>query len=358
MKICYLVHDLSPLAGYGRYASSLIEGMRARGVDATVLKEQDDGFEGVPLMRRGMGVFPAAWRARPYLRGADIIHALDVNPFGIVAALANWRYGVPFALSALGTYSVAALYHRKTRWLARYALRSADAVTAISRFTRDEVTRRASWLKGKVCVITPGIEVDRFSRLPRDYPAGGRFIVSVGSLSYRKGYHVSIPAFARARQRLRDLRYVIVGGKAVGRYPEQLKELVHDLRVEDAVEFRGGISDKELRQLYRDASLFLLASVNAGHHFEGFGMVFVEAASAGLPVVGTLGNGIEDAVEDGANGILVPQDDVEATAGAIVDTIADRERWQEMSKAGRAWAKHHTLERMINQTLEVYRSLV
>ena len=73
------------------------------------------------------------------------------------------------------------------------------------------------------------------------------------------------------------------------------------------IEFFNRLSDEALSDLYRRAKLFILTSINEDHHFEGFGLVFLEAAAAALPVIGTFGNGIEDAVKDCYNGFLVPQ---------------------------------------------------
>ncbi len=85
--------------------------------------------------------------------------------------------------------------------------------------------------------------------------------------------------------------------------------------------------------------------------------MFLEAAAAGLPVIGTLGNGIADAVDDGVNSILVPQNDVEKTAQAIVRICSDDVRWQDMSRASSAWARAHDLERTVRRYLDIYESL-
>ncbi len=70
------------------------------------------------------------------------------------------------------------------------------------------------------------------------------------------------------------------------------------------IEFLTGVSDEELSCLYQSTRVFILTSVNQGRQIEGSGLVFLEAAAAGLPVIGTTGNGIEDAVKEGYNGIL------------------------------------------------------
>jgi glycosyltransferase involved in cell wall biosynthesis len=112
-----------------------------------------------------------------------------------------------------------------------------------------------------------------------------------------------------------------------------------------------------LREYYLSSSLFLLPSVNEGDHVEGFGLVFLEAAAAGLPVVGTLNNGIADAVSNGYNGILVPQENPEATAKAICEILKDENRWQVMSSAGISWAGQNDLQKSVEKYVHLYQVL-
>jgi len=88
--------------------------------------------------------------------------------------------------------------------------------------------------------------------------------------------------------------------------------------------------------------------------FEGFGLVFLEAAAAALPVIGTLGNGIEDAVKNNYNGILAPQNDIEKTAKAITDIIKNENLTKEMSLNSVAWAEDHDWGKVVLKYLKAY----
>jgi glycosyltransferase involved in cell wall biosynthesis len=348
--VVFLAHDTHPHSGWGRFSADVIQGARASGYEAIILKEEEDGREGVAILRRGLKSFATAWRIRGYLRAADIIHALDINPYGIIAWLGTWLARRPLVITAVGSYSMASFQHSKTAWLATRAVRAADAVTAISRFTRDAVARFSG--RDDIQVVTPGIDGAVFHQ---NHRAGEKkFILSVGALKYRKGYHIAIPAFTRVRQQIPDLEYIIVGSQRDQGYFEHLKQLAQDDQVSDVVHFLSDISDERLRDLYATASLFLLPSVNQGFHVEGFGIVFLEAAAAGLPVIGTQGNGIEDAVYNGYNGILVPQHDVERTAQAIIDILGNQEGWEKMSEASYAWARQHDLTQIRPEYDRIY----
>ena len=68
MKIVYLTHDVNPKGGWGRYASDLIYGVKDAGHEVTILKEQDDGFEGIPVLKRGLGIFSSAFRIKKFIK--------------------------------------------------------------------------------------------------------------------------------------------------------------------------------------------------------------------------------------------------------------------------------------------------
>ena len=352
MKICFLANDLNSGAGGGRYTSELIDGVKKGGHHVVVLTETGDAPNSI--LRRGFGVFSSSFKARQFLKDCDIIHALDGYPYAIIASLAGVRSHKKIVITAIGTYSVAPLYNRSSGLLLKFAYKRADKIIAISNYTKNEILKKVN-LKN-IEVINPGIDFNKLYA-PR-MVTGGKFILSVGALKHRKGYHISIPAFAEAKKTIPDLTYKIVGDQSNIGYFRHLQELAKKFNIENDIQFIQKISDEELRRLYQKASLFVLASVNEGHHFEGFGLVFCEAAAAGLPVVGTRGNGIEDAVRDGYNGILVPQNDIQGTVDAIISILSDSTKFAKMSHESYEWAKQHDLSGVIPKYLDVYEALL
>ena len=200
-------------------------------------------------------------------------------------------------------------------------------------------------------MINHGIDYDR--NFSPHAESTEPYILSVGALKMRKGYHLSILAFALVRERFPNLKYIIVGDQSDSSYFERLKELVKNNKLENHIEFKDNIDQRELKKLYSEARLFVLSSINIDHHFEGFGLVFLEAAAAGLPVVGTTNNGIADAISDGYNGILVPQDSIELLSKAMIQ-ILESTNYESMSENSYSWAKDHSLGKMIGQYLNAY----
>lgn len=356
MKICYLTSNIDPTNGGGRYAADLIRGVKEAGHEVIILKEENDGFAGEMILRRGPGLLLSAIKARKYMKNCDIAHALDAYPYGIIALLANVFCRKKLVITAQGTYAVAPLYNLKTNLLARWAYNSAEGIVAISRYTKSELAKR---IRNKdIEIINHGINLEKFQNKLMGWNERENFILSVGALKHRKGYHVSIPAFALAKKEMPELKYKIVGSQKDTNYFTKLKNIVKKYNVESDVEFISGISDDELNTLYERAKTFILTSVNHIHDFEGFGLVFLEAAAAGLPVIGTLGSGIEDAVKDGYNGALVSQGDIEKSSSAIIAIMSDEDKWQNLSENSRTWALDHDSKIVGNKYLSLYKKIL
>lgn len=343
MKICFIVNDVDPGSGWGRYAGDIVRCARQAGHHVRV----------VQVPSRGTTLLAALLRCWLASRNCDIVYGLDGWPFGVLAWIVSRAWRTKLIIGGIGTYTIVPLHRRFIGAAVRQAYRAADAVIAISHYTGDclrEVVPQA-----KVTVITPGIAPERW-RVARDAD-GAPVVISVGALKGRKGYHVALEAFAMAKTRMPALRWAIVGDRLYRSYAERIMKRAAELSVTGAIDWYEHIDDSRLRELYARARLFLLLSENHGGHFEGFGIVFLEAAAAGLPVIGTTGNGIADAVGP-ENGILVPQGDARAAADAIVAIFSDNARWLAMSAAGRAWAAKHNLGAMCRALEDIYRSIV
>jgi phosphatidyl-myo-inositol dimannoside synthase len=140
-------------------------------------------------------------------------------------------------------------------------------------------------------------------------------------------------------------------------FVQELKRIAVELGVSNDVDFRERISDEELVDLYHRASIFMLTSVNKGHNFEGFGLVFLEAGACGLPSIGTRGNGIEDAIIEEKTGILVPQRDVGATADAIRRLLRDPQLRSSFGANARVHAIERSWQVVVKEYVDVYRSI-
>jgi len=352
MKIGYLINTMNPKMGDGRFSSNIITEVISRGHDVIILKATDDGLMGEVILRNGFGIFSSLSKIREKLKDCDVIHAIDGYPYGIIGWLVNRKLKKKLVISALGTYAVAPLYRWQTSFLLKRAYRSAHKIVAISKFTKNKILEKIKL--NNIEIINPGIKFGE--EMLKRTESEERFILGVGALKERKGYHVSLRAFAEISKEFPDLRYVIVA------YPDKtyrdiLDKIIEENNLNDRVDFFSFLSDEKLYELYSKATLFALTSINTSClHFEGFGIVYLEAARFGVPVIGTFNTGGEDAINNGKNGILVHQNNIAETADAMRKILSDRVLFKGMSVASLEWAKVNTIEREVDKILEIYKN--
>ena len=191
----------------------------------------------------------------------------------------------------------------------------------------------------KVHVVYPAVDAARFAPdvaphpIRRPFvPPNGQLLLSVGRLQRRKGHDLAIAAMAALREEFPDLRYVIVGDGAERR---RLEELIAENRLEERIHLAGEVSEDELPAYYTAADIFLLPNRLDGADVEGFGIVFLEAASSEKPVIGGSSGGVPEAVADGQTGLLVSGTDRSELADAIRRLATSPELRCRMGTAGR-----------------------
>jgi glycosyltransferase involved in cell wall biosynthesis len=280
---------------------------------------------------------PAIWRLARRRR-YDIIHVHWPLPhmlFGWAAQRAT----------AGGVRIVTTWYGVELRWVksslkflkgfVRRALRASDQVVAISSATAREIT---SIEPVPVRVIPYGIGFPEVTAA-RARATDGRFtILFVGGLLERKGVTHLVEAVRRLPSRLR-WKLVLVGeGPDLG----DLQAQARAGGIADRVDFRGQVPDAELHAAYAAADVFVLpAVVDERGDTEGLGVVLLEAMNYRLPVIGSSLGGITDIVLHEQTGLLVPQRDPEALAGALLRIAEDEALAGRLAAAGYQHAQEH-----------------
>ena len=201
-------------------------------------------------------------------------------------------------------------------------LRSADCAVYLSEALR----RHAIDLAGphRNLVIPLGIEIH--AALPAVRPQGFT-VCTVTRLIVRKRVDRLIRAFARLAAERPDARLVIVGD---GPERPALEQLVHALGIQGLVELTGALDARAAQERMSRASVMALPSVR-----ESLGAVYFEAMSLGVPSLGTRGEGIEEHIDHGVSGILVPPGDDEALLVELRALAADPDRARRIGAEGR-----------------------
>ena len=176
--------------------------------------------------------------------------------------------------------------------------KESDGVIAISAAEADTVVKRLGARVDDVSVVSPGVDSVLFHPGTR---AETSYVVVAGRLDPLKGFDLAIAAIALVADELRP-ELVVAGEESVDylHYPAELRALAEARGVASCVRFVGPQSRVDLAKLLREAALVLIPS-----HSETYGLVALEAAASGTPVVAAAAGGLREAVVDGVTGIVL-----------------------------------------------------
>lgn len=225
------------------------------------------------------------------------------------------------------------------RWLARQLIQRATRVSTLSNYTQELLLSHFPEAADKI-YLTPGALRSDFAVVPpkADRTKHKIIVLTVGRLHPRKGQLLTLQALQMLPAEIRGrIEYWVVGGQSKGNY-ETLLRTQAATQPELAVRFFGNLPDQELAGIYDRADIFAMTSVNLDRSIEGFGLVYLEAAAHGLPVVAHDVGGVSEAVVDGVTGLLVPPNRPVQLAAAFEKLIHDPALRQKLGVAGREWA--------------------
>lgn len=232
-------------------------------------------------------------------------------------------------------------------WLARHS----DAVVTVSDYEAGVALARLGARDDVVAVVPPGVDGTLF----RPLGAGPRrpgYVAAAGRIHPLKGFDLAIDVIAMLPDGSRPR--LIVAGEAsrdLASYARSLRTRADRLDVE--ARFAGAQHRPQLAALFAAARAVLIPS-----HSETFGLVALEAAAAGVPVLAAASGGLREAVDDGVTGILVSSRDPGAWAQALAGLLSDDALADRLGRAGRERALRFTWQRSANRLLDVYRAVL
>lgn len=235
-----------------------------------------------------------------------------------------------------------------TRAALARSLRGAELIVSAGEYAVLEA-RRAAQRQLEAVVVPPGVDVERFrpaapdekkaTRARLGLPPDATLVLSVSRLVPRKGMDRLIEAAGRLRSRFPDLFVVIAGD---GRDRGRLEKLIDTTGA--PVRLLGRVPDADLPDLYAAADVFAMLCRTrwGGLEQEGFGIVFVEAAAAGVPQIAGASGGAAEAVAHGETGLIVGEpESVEAVEAALAELLGDAELRGRMGDEARRRAVEH-----------------
>ncbi|MGY1643287.1 glycosyltransferase family 4 protein [Geodermatophilus sp. SYSU D00703] len=312
--------------------------------------EEHDAALPYPVVRRPTGVLlptPSTARAAADLArryGCDTAFFGAAAPLGLLAP----------ALRAAGVrHLVGATHGHETGWAALPGARQLmrriagglDVLTYISEYTHGRLAP-ALGSAARMAQLSPGVDVDLFTPKAdggavRDRYGLGRapVVVCVSRLVARKGQDVLVAGWPRVLERHPDARLLLVGG---GPLETRLRRAVAERGLSESVVLTGPVPPDRLPEHYAAGDVFAMPcrTRRRGLDVEGLGMVYLEAAACGLPVVAGTSGGAPETVREGVTGHVVADprspDGVAATIAGLLD---DPDRARRMGAAGRAWVE-------------------
>lgn len=366
MKILLITRTLSVQDGQGRYSLSLIKELSKKYQLIVLADEADDQKDSLAGPQVTVHKIPDLYLfnnpiapIRYFLKSlrlalkVDLVHILTDFPYYILFFPLVWLRIKPFLITSHGTYGVRYLERGWRKIFLRKAYQRAKKVICVSQFTEQEILKRVRLTN--TVVINNGVDYHQWQIDERPPQLAQKSILSVGAFKARKGYHISIPAVAKIKKKYPALKYYIVGDQSDKNYLQYLKDLVKKYSLKKNVIFLEKLTDNQLVKLYHQVDLFLLTPVNLKHSFEGFGLVYLEAGASGKPVIGTYNCGAEEAVKNGYNGLLVKQNDIQATVRAILKIFDNPELAKNLGENGRQLAKQMDWQNIVNQYMEIYK---
>lgn len=259
-------------------------------------------------------------------RSIDMVYFPTPLPLGLLGPRLLRGYGVPYAVSIMGTDFILVTKIPGARAAAKAVLKRAEVVLPISRFLEDSV-RRLFKQPPHTRLVPPGVDTSAFRPdVSPENLGDGPIVLFVSRLVARKGADVLVRASSEFGGRL-----VLVGG-GPRRYVERLKRMAGEL-----VLFAGPQPWERLPSFYAAAEVFAVPTRSrfGGLDIEGFGMVYLEAAAAGLPAVAGRNGGVEDAVVDQETGLIVDGNNSAAVAAAVRRLLDDPAEAQRMGARAR-----------------------
>lgn len=380
MKILFCNYEYPPLGGGGGVVNAALAAELAKRHDVTVLTSRGPGLEPteivdgvrvvrVPVLfrrRRAVANFASmlAYVGTGTLAGRRLLakgqyeivnthFALPTGPVG--AALA--RVGkVPNVLSVHGgdlfdpSKRSSAHRHAPLRAVVRYVALAADAVVAQSEDTRDNLNRYYA-PEVRPVIIPLGIAAPprvAASRASHDVRPDDVLLIAIGRLVARKRFERLIAAVAMLDDPRVKLLLIGDGPKAA-----ELREQAARLGVASRVRFCGAVDETTKHELLEIADIY----VSTSDH-EGFGLVFLEAMTHGLPIVCGDRGGQRDFLVDGASGYLVPPDDVGRVVERCRRLIDRADERLAIGNANRARARDFFIGRCAERYEELFETVV
>tara|TARA_B100000035_G_scaffold119481_2_gene101353 strand:- start:7976 stop:9091 length:1116 start_codon:yes stop_codon:yes gene_type:complete len=237
------------------------------------------------------------------------------------------------------------------KWLFRKFLLRCERIHVLSKFNKQKLTEFCPSVEHSIYLI-PGASS---SSLIENCSSSNEFagknkiqILCVGRIHPRKGQDQLLLALKSLPKEEQDKIVVrFAGPKTKPKFFDKLVNISEIFAGE--VIFEGDCTDEKLSELYSSSDIFVLTSMPLDNSLEGFGFVYIEASSYGLPIIANRTGGVEDAVIDGKTGLLAQPGNLKELSQLLNDLVNDEKLREKIGRKGKFWAKNFTWEKVAQE---------
>lgn len=287
----------------------------------------------------------------------NIVHNHWLIPFAPVSSFLKSFFKYKLILTAHGSDVLGytkGLGKKIVTRLSRYSISKATHLTVVSSEIKKTAINKYNIKPiSKISLLSMGIPYDKFSSVKPSFSKENFTVVFIGRLTEVKGTKYLIEAISiLSKNKNTEVKCKIIGD---GPERKSLEEQCKKNNIENLVTFRGFIPHSEVSKELNQTSVFVGPSITTQTGSkEGFGLVFIEAMAAGLPVIASRSGGIVDTVKDRVTGLLVEEKNSKKIAEYIIEMRDNASLRDELIKNGRELAKQYSWENIAEEYSKLY----
>ena len=364
----------------GKNYSRLEDGVEVVRLKSIDVKMYPDQINEVPPKKRFLGidwphlyykngfkvsVFPVreVKRALDKFR-PDVVHVQVSDPVGLSVASYARKRGVPVVTTEhnqpevlTGSLRMPEAMRRPINGALSAYFRNRQTKSDFVTMPTEQAVRK---LLGKrdlgvpIAAVSNGVDLSNFcpgkvsSEIYKKYNLNPRapIVLHVGRIDPEKQVGTILEVFKKVQDKIPRAELVIVGD---GVDLPKLKKLTEDLEITQSVKFLGRVLPPDLYEIYKVGDVFVTAS-----EIETQGIVLIEAAASGLPLVAVAAGAVTEVCQDGVNGFLCEPHDIDEMANTLVEILQDEKIRSEFSQNSLKIAAEHDLERTLDKFVNIY----
>ena len=237
----------------------------------------------------------------------------------------------------------------------KMSFKNSNMIIANSNYTKDIIINNISVESKKIKIIFPGIAINLNKLNKIKYPTFNTadynpVLITLARLEERKGHTLVLDAITKLIRDYTNLLYIIAGE---GPFKKKKKKKVELLGLEKNVKFLGWISEPEKSYYLKKSKIFIMTPYQVKESVEGFGMSYIDAAIQGVPTIASISGGIQDAVHEGVNGMLIPEGNVLLLEKKIRELLNNKILYDKISKNAIDYSKNFIWKNKIKEYLSI-----